>query len=286
MVEPINIKILVDNKVTEGLAAEHGFSLWIEAAGRRILFDTGQGSALVNNASKLNVSLDTTEIIILSHGHYDHTGGIPYVLEQAPNAQVYCHPEVKSYRYSIRDGKSKPIHIPHLARSAIEHMPPQRIHWIKQPLEICPGIGLTGSIPRLTDYENTGGSFYLDSDGKKIDPIEDDIALWMQTSQGVVVIVGCSHAGLINTLNYIRRLSNTFKICAVLGGFHLLEANLLRIHRTIHDLIDIDPELIVPCHCTGEKPMKKLEQVFGNRVSIGHAGATYTFSGSGEPMGF
>ena len=275
--QPINITILVDNQVKEGLAAEHGFSMWIETVDQRILFDTGQGPALVNNATKLNISLDTSDILILSHGHYDHTGGISYILNQSPNVQVYCHPAVFCQRYSIRNGKAKAIHISDSAKSALERISPERLHYTKQRLACLPGIEITGPIPRLTKYENTGGPFYLDNDGKKPDLIEDDIALWIHTSQGIVVIAGCCHAGLINTLNHIRYLSNTSKIHAIFGGFHLLEANLLRVDCTINELKKIDPDLIVPCHCTGEEPMKKLKQVFGNRVSIGRAGSNFKF---------
>ena len=146
---PIRITILVDNRANEGLLAEHGLSLWIEASGQRLLFDTGQGPALASNAGKLGVALHSADTLVLSHGHYDHTGGVPLVIESAPAVHVFCHPAVPTSRYSIRNGAARPIGMPESARSALERVPPERLHWTTQPIEIAPGIGLTGPIPRL-----------------------------------------------------------------------------------------------------------------------------------------
>ena len=276
--ESISITILVDNNATGNLIAEHGLSVWIEASGQRILFDTGQGPALSNNADKLNVSIHRTDILVLSHGHYDHTGGVPLVIESAPSVHVYCHPGAKSFRYTIRDGSSKPIDMPGTARVALESLLPERVHWVTQPIDVAPGIGVTGPIPRLTNYEDTGGPFFVDVKGKHSDPIDDDIALWIHTPKGLVVIVGCSHAGLINTLNHVCHLNNTSKIHVVLGGFHLLEASRTRIEHTLGALMNLNPDLVVPCHCTGEQAVEKLKQALGDRFIIGSAGGTYTFA--------
>ena len=143
------IIILVDNKANEGLLAEHGLSVWVEAAGRRLLFDTGQGPALSSNAGRLDVALHSADTLVLSHGHYDHTGGVPLVIESAPAVHVYCHPGAKSPRYSIRDGSAKPINMPGAARVALESLSPGRLHWTTRPIELAPGIGLTGPVPRL-----------------------------------------------------------------------------------------------------------------------------------------
>jgi 7,8-dihydropterin-6-yl-methyl-4-(beta-D-ribofuranosyl)aminobenzene 5'-phosphate synthase len=282
---PIRITILVDNRANEGLLAEHGLSLWIEASGQRLLFDTGQGPALASNAGKLGVALHSADTLVLSHGHYDHTGGVPLVIESAPAVHVFCHPAVPTSRYSIRNGAARPIGMPESARSALERVPPERLHWTTRPIEIAPGIGLTGPIPRLRDYEDVGGPFFVDDEGKHSDPIDDDLALWIRTDRGLVVVVGCSHAGVINTLKYAQRLSGGSRVHAVLGGFHLGEAGETRVARTMGALTALGPDLIVPCHCTGELAVEKLRQTFGERVLIGSAGATYTFDGTREPRG-
>lgn len=273
----VKITILVDNRAGDKLIAEHGLSLWIETEGKHILFDTGQGNALETNAKVLGVDLATTDILVLSHGHYDHTGGIAQVLQQAHHAGIYCHSGIVQPRYAIRNGKAKSIQMPQKSMAAIDKLPEQRLHWVQQPLLLSGKIGITGPIPRETAYEDTGGPFYLDPEGKRADPIDDDLALWIRKDDGLIVCVGCSHAGLVNTLNHVRSLNNGLKIRAVIGGFHLLNASRERLNRTMAALRFLEPEMVVPCHCTGEPAVALLRDVFGERVLPGAAGMTYQF---------
>ncbi len=273
----VSITILVDNQSGDGLTSEHGLSLWIETEGKHILFDTGQGSTLESNARTLGVNLNETNILVLSHGHYDHTGGIPQVLQHARRMNVYCHPGVMQARYSIKDGTAKPIHMPKESVSALEKLPAQSLHWVDQALFLPEGIGLTGRIPRETSFEDTGGPFYLDPQGMRADPIEDDLALWIWTDNGVIVCAGCSHAGLVNTLNDVRRLSHGLRIRAIIGGFHLLNASRERMDQTIAALQLLEPDMVVPCHCTGERACAVLRNALGELVSDGAAGMTYQF---------
>ena len=265
------ITILVDNRADEGLRSEHGFSVWIEVAGRRLLFDTGQGPALSCNAEQLGVDLRAAEILILSHGHYDHTGGVPLVVERAPAVQVYLHPAATGTRYAIRDGKA-----------ALDSLSDGAVHGVTHPIEVAAGAGVTGPIPRLTDYEDTGGPFFVDAEGSHRDPIMDDLALWIRTDRGLVVVVGCSHAGVINTLRHAQHLSREPRLHAVIGGFHLGAASGMRLERTMEALTDLAPDLIVPCHCTGDAAVHKLQQTFGARVVPGSAGARLSWSGASE----
>jgi 7,8-dihydropterin-6-yl-methyl-4-(beta-D-ribofuranosyl)aminobenzene 5'-phosphate synthase len=144
---------------------------------------------------------------------------------------------------------------------------------------VAKGIMVTGPIPRLTRYEDTGGPFFRDEEGEHRDPIDDDIALWMHTPKGLVVVVGCSHAGLINTLAHVRALSDVSRFHAVLGGFHLVDAGHVRIERTIDMLKDFDPDIVIPCHCTGERAVARLKRALGSRVSVGQAGKAYALGG-------
>lgn len=276
----MRVTILVDNEANEGLAAEHGFSAWIEAAGRRILFDTGQGPALAENAERLGIDVRRADDLVLSHGHYDHTGGVPWVLKRAPDVHVYCHPAAVSDRFAVRNGAPKPIGMAAATRAALGSVRPDRMRWTEFPLEIAPGVGVTGVISRLTDYEDTGGPFFFDAAGKHADPIEDDLALWIRTEKGLVVVVGCSHAGLVNTLETAVRLSGISHVHAVIGGFHLLEASWTRIARTVRALRAFSPDMIVPCHCTGDRALESLRVAFHERVVPGSVGAIHEF-GSG-----
>jgi 7,8-dihydropterin-6-yl-methyl-4-(beta-D-ribofuranosyl)aminobenzene 5'-phosphate synthase len=276
VMKPLKITILVDDKAPDNLVAEHGFAVWIEAFGRNILFDTGKGTAIVNNADILDIPLDKTNILVLSHGHYDHTGGLLHVVERAPAARIYCHPDVKEHRFIVREKTAKAIGLPEASRSVFDSLFPERVHWITQPHKIGSHIGLTGPVPRATMYEDAGGPFYFDATGMHEDSFEDDMALWISTPKGLIVVVGCCHAGIINTLLYIRHLmNNNARIRAVVGGFHLLASSNTRVEQTVDALLAINPELVVPCHCTGEAPIAVLRRHFENRISIGHAGATF-----------
>ncbi len=271
------VTVLVNDTAEEGLGPEHGFSLWIETGNRRILFDTGQGGVLERNASLLGVDLSTADTLVLSHGHYDHTGGVPVAFEAGSAVQVFCHPGVFLRRYSIRNGTAKPVHMPEGSRLSLEAIPKARLRVSAEPALLGPGIGTTGAVPRETAWEDTGGPFYLDTDGRRPDSLEDDGALWFSTKYGLVVCAGCSHAGLINTLNRCRQVSGTRKIHAVIGGFHLHEASRERLERTVEALMAEPPDLMVPCHCTGENAVETLTEAFVGRVRTCRVGMRLEF---------
>lgn len=273
----VKIRILVDNLVNEGLAAEHGLSFWLEVDDKRILFDTGQGGILKNNADILGIDLRKTDMLVLSHGHYDHTGGIPYVLQLACDVDIYGHPGIVQPRYSISNGTAKAIHMPRESMVAIDKLSSQRLHWVRKPTFLTDKIGITGPIPRETSFEDAGGPFYLNPQADIDDFIDDDLALWVRGDEGLIVCVGCAHAGLINTLNYIRYLNHGLRIRAVIGGFHLLNANSQRMEKTVEALQRLKVETVIPCHCTGEAAVVLLREGLGDRVSYGVAGVTHRF---------
>ena len=195
-----------------------------------------------------------------------------HVFQRNPAIELFCHPGVVQPRYSIRNGSAKAIHMPPGSMAVMDKLPDLQVHWVSEPFCLSEGIGLTGPIPRESAFEDTGGPFFLDPQGRRQDPIQDDSGLWIDTPQGLVVAVGCAHAGLINTLKHAQRLSGISAIRAGIGGFHLLQADPARIQLTISELKAIAPDMIVPCHCTGEKAVDALERVFGRRVSRGYAG--------------
>ena len=276
-INSLKITILVDNTAGYGLSSEHGLSLWIETGDRRILLDTGQGGALPPNAEKLGIDLSMTNALVLSHGHYDHTGGVSRVLRTAHEAEVCCHPLAVVPRYGSDAGRPKPLGMQCESMWALDCLPSPRMHWIQEGRELFPNAGLTGYISRNTVYEDTGGAFFLDPELSRPDPIDDDMALWIRTQEGVVVCVGCCHSGLINTLNEALFQSGASRLRAVIGGFHLLNADDSRIENTVKALRVLSPDLIVPCHCTGSRAVDVLENALGAGVIKGFSGKTFEF---------
>ena len=271
------ITILVDNEAGAGLKAEHGFALWLETGNKRILFDTGQGCTLMENARILGINPATADYLVLSHGHYDHTGGLAALHHQATQFDLYCHPGAVNPRYSIRNRIPKPLHMPREAMAALDRFPQERLHWVQQPVVLSKTVGLTGPITRDTIFEDTGGPFYLDQEGHRPDLIDDELALWVRTDNGLIVCVGCAHAGLINTLQQVQRLNDNMRIRAVIGGFHLLNADRRRLEQTILALRQLAPDVIIPCHCTGEDAVSTLRDAFGKRCQPGMAGMIRLF---------
>ncbi len=264
--------VLVDNQAGLGCVTEHGFALWIDAGDKRILLDPGQGGALAGNAQPLGVDLGRTDILALSHGHYDHTGAVPLVLSSAPRSRLCCHPGVTEPRYSIRDGEARDIRMPQASMRALNALPPDRLLWSGEPTILGDGLGLSGSIPRRTDFEDAGGPFFFDPHGHRPDPISDDQSLWIATDQGLVVCTGCCHAGLVNTLTRLREITGERRVRAVIGGLHLGAASVGRLEKTALALREMRVGLVVACHCTGEAATAWLADHLDCEVRTGYAG--------------
>lgn len=268
----MSVTIVVDNEAREGLASEHGLAFWIEAAGRRVLWDTGQGEALQANLEALQIDLSTADHVVLSHGHYDHGGNLAWVLEQAPRATVHWHPAATKARYSIHEGNVREIGLPDAARQALSDLPDDRRRHVSLPTELAPGLWLTGTVPRGTDFEDTGGPFFRDPQGQTADLLLDDMSLWYDTPEGLVVCLGCAHAGVVNILNHVRHNSGGRPVHSIIGGMHLCAASEVRMQQTVAYLRALAPLRIVPCHCTGAEAAAMLRQELGEVVTAGCAG--------------
>ncbi|MCS7315406.1 MAG: MBL fold metallo-hydrolase [Bryobacterales bacterium] len=270
--------VLSDNIVREpDLLGEWGWSVWIEAAGHRILFDTGAGRVLEHNARRLNIPIESADSVALSHGHYDHTSGLVGALSRDQRPEVWIHPAAFRTKFAQRDNAPpRFIGLAGLNEEGVR-MRARRVHWCERPAEIAPGVWLTGEIPRRNEFEDTGGPFFLDEACREPDPLADDQALWIETPRGLVVVLGCCHSGVVNTLEYIRQLRPQSRIRALIGGLHLVRATRERMQRTLEALERLDPELIVPAHCTGWRATLELAARFPGRVEESAVGKVLRF---------
>ena len=274
----VQITILADNQVGSFHArGEHGLAFWVCTASSRILFDTGQGLVLEDNARTLRADLFSTTAIVLSHGHYDHTGGLAGVLKQAgAGVRVFAHPDAVSPKYVRGDSRVRDIAMPHESREALAGIG-SRFVTARQATEVCPGFRVTGEIPRRHPEEAITEPFCTDSAGREPDLLPDDQALFFQTHAGTVILLGCAHAGLISTLDAVRDLTNGAPIRAVIGGTHLRSASDERIAWTLAQLRRFKIPFLAPIHCTGQKASAALWTAFPRACRPCGAGATFEF---------
>lgn len=268
------ITILCENCVfgNIGAIAEHGWAVFIETDQGNFLFDTGQGKSIVNNAQYFNKDLSTINGIIISHHHIDHTGGLLDVLEQIDKVKVYSHPGLFKNSYVIDEGKQRNIGIP-FRREILESRGAQ-FKFNTSFREIVPDLMLSGEIPRLTEFEKGSKRFLLKTnEGYAQDLIFDDQTLIVNTEKGLIIILGCSHSGMINIINHIIDKTGQNHIRTIIGGTHLGPASEETKEKTIQALKKFDIEKIGVSHCTGLETSMRLFQEFRDRFFFCNVGS-------------
>jgi len=272
--------ICVSNDSVEkdsNLHSEHGLSFWIQTENGTVLLDTGQTvGVLSHNLKVLRLSLQDIDMLVLSHAHYDHTGGLEAILLSNTKLTLFAHPDIFRPRYSLRQGEYQSIGLAYNQSSLSQRI---KLNLSDAPTEIVPDLWTTGGISERP--EPVGGSphlFIRNGADWQPDPYCDDISLVLKTNQGLVVICGCCHAGILNTLFHIER---KFKgpILAVLGGLHLLYAEDQYLEHVVHVFDEHFPDVSFYLnHCTGENAFKKLVNAFGSRVRACPAGTIVNFN--------
>lgn len=274
---PVHITVLMDDTAGDPrLFAEHGFSVWLECGPQRVLFDAGQDPHIVNNAKSLGIDLAEADAIAVSHGHYDHTGGLAHILPAATRARIFVHPDAFGPRFSRKDdGSVREIGMPADVAQAIRRS--GRATCTMGPTEIADGLFVSGRIPRANNFEDSGGSFFLDSACTRTDPLDDDQALYFRCSQGLVVVLGCAHAGVVNTIDHVRAITDGWSVHAVVGGMHLRSASRQRLCATIDALRERDVRLLAPAHCTGSDAVQLFHRGLPGRIVQCHVCSRFSF---------
>jgi 7,8-dihydropterin-6-yl-methyl-4-(beta-D-ribofuranosyl)aminobenzene 5'-phosphate synthase len=258
-----------------GLLAEHGLAILVEAHGKRVLFDAGQTNTALHNARQLGLELTAVDAIVLSHGHYDHTGGLRSVLQEMSRAgrqlPVFAHPQVFAPRYSLREGERArytglPFREEELAALGAQ------FHYSAGPMEIFPGIWTTGEVPRHS-FEQVDDALRVQApEGWRQDEVADDQGLVVRTPRGLVVVLGCAHSGIVNTLDYVRQFTGESRLHAVVGGTHLGLGTKGKLEPSLQALKEMGIERLGVSHCTGPLAAARLAEAFGPAFFFNNVG--------------
>ena len=278
MNHPIRVTTLVEDTVNaRGLLAEHGLAFYIESGPKRILLDAGQTQILFHNAQKLGISLETIDAVAVSHRHYDHTGALPEIMARIPHVKLYLHPDALMPKYARNpDGTSRSVGMSDEMVEQIRQRGGSVIRTV-EVTEISERIFVTGPIPRATCFEDVGGAFLLGDTCTQPDLLWDDQALFFESRHGINVILGCAHAGVVNTLQYIQLVTGGKPIHTVLGGMHLLAASPERLDHTIVALRELGVQRLGPAHCTGCSATAALWTAFAGSCFCTSTGSQITF---------
>jgi 7,8-dihydropterin-6-yl-methyl-4-(beta-D-ribofuranosyl)aminobenzene 5'-phosphate synthase len=268
----IRITTLSENTASIGdFLAEWGLSILVETDKTKVLLDTGKGCSSVYNADTLGIDLRAIDKIVLSHGHFDHTGGLREILRRMrKKVEIIAHPDIWQPKYSRRE-EGRYIGIP-FQRSELESLGAMFV-LSEKPAKIDDSIMTTGEVPMVTSFEEIDSVLLVKKDSVlQPDPVMDDQALIVKTTVGLVVILGCAHRGMINTLYHARQLTGENKIYAVMGGSHLMDASEKRLWQTIAALRNLGVQRLGLCHCTDLRAISLLAQEFGEALFFSKAG--------------
>ncbi|MBW2624448.1 MAG: MBL fold metallo-hydrolase [Deltaproteobacteria bacterium] len=275
----VQITTLTENTASGGrVLGEWGLSILVETEEAVVLLDTGGPEAsAAHNAQRLGKDLSLVDKIVLSHGHTDHTGGLVEVLGQIRKpVEIIGHPEIWAKKYvKLPNWPERYTGIPFQAEM-LESLGAS-FNLTREPVKITDNIMTTGEIEMQTDYEEIDDILFEKRDGElRPDMVPDDLALVINTGEGLAVITGCAHRGIINTLRHAQKITGVDYIHTVIGGTHLFRASDERLELTINDLRAFGIQRLGVSHCTGMLPAARLAQEFGDLFFFNNAGTSLT----------
>jgi 7,8-dihydropterin-6-yl-methyl-4-(beta-D-ribofuranosyl)aminobenzene 5'-phosphate synthase len=259
-----------------GCTAEWGLSIFIQTDDMNLMLDTGAGLATLRNAEKAELPLKTVKKIVLSHAHADHSGGIRDVLQRTSRPEVIAHPAVWVPKYKKMEKDPAPVYngIP-FAREELEKYADFTLS--KDPVRITDTILTTGEVERQTEFETIEPYFFRKEQDRLVpDDFPDDRALIFKTDKGLVIVSGCAHRGIVNTILHARKITGENRVHTVIGGTHLYPKKDVQIEQTVRALNELGVEHIGVSHCTGLTAAMQLRQSFGDRFFLNNAGNQMT----------
>ena len=278
----IKLTILVDNYVSsQKLRAEHGLSILIEDGNEKILFDCGQSDLILSNAKVLGIDLNGITKIVLSHGHYDHNGGLlPLLKYLNRKIDIYVHPlifEEKFSKYKDYSGFSTNRYIGIPERAETYEKKGARFLLSKDPVQISDNIYFSGQINKDSKKEPEDIFFIKEHNNFLKDPIHDDISIFVTLPELLIVVTGCAHSGILNILSKSKDLKLNNKNLAVIGGLHLAKKDNAHIDNIISEFKKHNVKLLVPAHCTGLDAFRQLKNSFDSKCVFGSVGKVLEF---------
>ena len=285
----LNIFTIVENMVGGKGWGSWGLSFFLEIEdangnNKNVLFDAGgDKEVFMHNIKVFKIDLSNIDAIFLSHGHWDHSSAILEVVKASGGVKLFMHPEVFSPRFHFnKDGGKREISIQKgISVARIEDLGGE-INFNSKPVEIIPGLWTTGEVERISDFE-TAMSLDEDEsvlkiiDGNKFeDNVIDDQSLWTEVEGvGPIILTGCAHAGLINIIEKIKKISNFEKFYGLIGGTHLVGRSNDYIQKTIQGLKSHEFQLLSPCHCTGFKATSAIYNNFQKEFFLNYCGRKF-----------
>lgn len=272
----VRITTLSENTAQLGFLGEWGLSILVEAESAKVLLDTGMSISAVHNADLMGIDLSTIDVIVLSHAHGDHTGGLQEVLRRVrKEVQVIAHPDIWVPKYVMFGEMKRYVGIP-FTRENLESFGVS-FNLTRKPFKISADIMTTGEIEMTTDYETIDDRLCVKKGDKMVpDPLADDLALIVRTSEGLVLITGCAHRGIVNTVRHVQKLTKGEYIHTILGGMHLMVASQERVQKTASEMKELGLQRLGVSHCTGFQASAALAGEFGEVFFLNNAGTQIT----------
>ncbi len=281
----MKVQILSENRTNHpDCLAEHGLSIFIETVDKKILFDLGASDIYRSNAGKMKVDLKQVDAVVISHGHYDHTGGVPSFCEENQKANIYIHKDSFENTYGMEGDKleeeSSGICWTDSQKKLIEN----RLVLTEGAIWLTDDIAVSGTIPKIDGYSPTETFYIKNQDGSLTPDImehEQFLAIRVRDdygqSKGIFIFSGCSHNGVIPCLQYAKSLFPNEKIFGFLAGMHLYHSNKEVRTHILKQVAAEEMEYVLPVHCTGIQAICDLKFLIGERCIPAGAGDCFEF---------